>query len=120
MHPAKQEFTRLVGAMGWTKSEAARQLGVTPASVNHLMNPNHPNKPGKPTLKLLRLIAGREKPGAAAASRGRERDGKERIRSEEDLIEAIHHAPKEVRERIIWVVNCILAAHRPNPGSAED
>jgi transcriptional regulator with XRE-family HTH domain len=64
MDPLKEEFVRLVAIMGWSQSEAARQLHMSAAAVSNLVNPNHSNRPRPTTLQLLKLIVSGEHPEA--------------------------------------------------------
>ena len=117
MDPLKAEFTRIVRVMGWSQSETARKLDITPQAVSQIMNPNHPNSP-KVTLQLLKLIAMSEKPEAFNMARmeikaeadaaGPELKDDYPSAEERELLTALRQADPDHREKIIAMVKLFL------------
>src|ERR1700683_3539632 len=114
MDALKAEFKRLIEIMGWSQTEAARQLSKTPSAINHLVNPDHPNKPTQTTLRLLKLIIARERPELFTA---RTFELKEAAKSgdnprfsvrERDLIARLRELPRDEQDKIYAVLKTML------------
>lgn len=56
MDPLNVEFERLLAKSGWTQSESARQLELTPAVITRYLNGE--TRPSLTTLKLFKLMLG--------------------------------------------------------------
>jgi len=114
MDPSKAEFKRLIEIMGWSQTEAARELGNTPSAINHLVNPDHPNKPTQTTLRLLKLIIARERPGLFTArtfelkEAARNADVAPFSAKERDLIRRLRELPRVEQEKVYAVIRTML------------
>jgi hypothetical protein len=119
---AKEEFARLIAIMGWTKSEAARELGLTPSGINHLLNPSMSHKPRPSLLNLLKLRVASAHPDAinARTFKAKVPQPPSEIRINEDywtaqerqLIDAIRRAPYAKQQEILRVIYAMLAAEK--------
>jgi hypothetical protein len=114
MDALKAEFKRLIEIMGWSQTEAARQLSKTPSAINHLVNPDHPNKPTQTTLRLLKLIIARERPELFTA---RTFELKESVRNagfaplsarERDLIRRLRSLAREEQDKVYAVIRTMV------------
>ncbi|WCJ58989.1 helix-turn-helix transcriptional regulator [Fontisphaera persica] len=72
MSPAAREFVAWMQRLGWSQSETARQLLVTPSHINQIVRGKA--EPSAAMLQLLRLTASRLGEGAEALAPGREMD----------------------------------------------
>lgn len=64
MSPAARELVEWMRRLGWSQSEMARQLLVTPSHINQIVRGKA--EPSAAMLQLLRLTVGRRETPAAA------------------------------------------------------
>jgi plasmid maintenance system antidote protein VapI len=118
MEPEKAELKRLIGLMGWSQTEAARRLRITPSAINHLVNPDHPNKPTQTMMQLLKLIIASERPDLInaqtfelrEAAPGAKWDAMHLTPRERELIEGLKQLPPAEQEKIYAVIEALLRA----------
>jgi plasmid maintenance system antidote protein VapI len=114
MDTLKAEFKRLIEIMGWSQTEAARQLSKTPSAINHLVNPDHPNKPTQTTLRLLKLIIARERPGLFTSNTfelkeaPRNADHTRLTQKERDLIGRLRELSRDEQDKVYAVIRTML------------
>jgi transcriptional regulator with XRE-family HTH domain len=72
MSPAAREFVAWMQRLGWSQSETARQLLVTPSHINQIVHGKA--EPSAAMLQLLRLTASRLGEGTEAPAPEREMD----------------------------------------------
>src|SRR5580658_10408408 len=112
MDPEKAEFKRLIDLMGWSQTEAAKQLRKTPSAINHLVNPDHPNKPTETMMQLLKIIIASERPDLINAKTfelkeeppGKKPEAASLRPRERELIEKLRQLPPDVQEQIYPVI----------------
>jgi plasmid maintenance system antidote protein VapI len=134
MDTLKAEFKRLIEIMGWSQTEAARQLSKTPSAINHLVNPDHPNKPTKTMMQLLKWIINQERPDLInkrtfeLKKAARTADHWQFSARERDLFRRLRHLPRDEQEKVYAVIRTMLdnapkaksPKTRPSPGAHSD
>jgi plasmid maintenance system antidote protein VapI len=118
MEPEKAEIKRLIELMGWSQTEAARRLHITPSAVNHLVNPDHPNKPTQTMMQLLKLIIASERPDLINAqtfelketATGAKPAAVHLSPRERELIEGLKQLPPDEQAKIYAVIEAFLRA----------
>ena len=118
MEPEKAELKRLIGLMGWSQTEAARRLRITPSAINHLVNPDHPNKPTQTMMQLLKLIIASERPDLINAQTfelreappGAELAATHLSPKERELIEGLKRLPSPEQKKIYAIIEAFLRA----------
>jgi transcriptional regulator with XRE-family HTH domain len=118
MEPEKAEFKRLLELMGWSQTEAARRLHITPSAINHLVNPDHPNSPTQTMMQLLKLIIASERPDLINAQTfefkptvpGAKLPATQLSPRERRLIEGLRQLPSAEQGKIYAVTEALLRA----------
>jgi transcriptional regulator with XRE-family HTH domain len=77
MSPAARELVQWMQRLGWSQSETARQLLVTPSHINQIVRGKA--EPSAAMLQLLRLTASRQQAAGGAAPVPEEADLLERF-----------------------------------------
>jgi transcriptional regulator with XRE-family HTH domain len=124
MDPIKTEFKRLMELMGWSQTEAARQLRKTPSAINHLVNPDHPNKPSESTMQLLKIIIASERPDLInpQTSELKETPSGAKLNAawlsprERKLIEGLQKLSAADQAKVYAIIDSLLGAISPKTG----
>jgi hypothetical protein len=118
MDPKKAQFKRLIELMGWSQTEAARRLYITPSAINHLVNPDHPNRPTKTIMQLFKHIIASKRPDLINAHTFEFKKapaatvpGTLRLSSKEcDMINSMRQLPLGERAEVYVVISALLRA----------
>ncbi len=107
--PLNREFARLLKASGWTQSEAARQLNLSPAAVSRYLSLE--TRPSTTVIQLFKLLINDRAPVAPppAPSPIVERT----LTPEElDLIQDLRGLDTDASRRVISGIRAILRAFK--------
>ncbi|EEF62052.1 helix-turn-helix domain-containing protein [Pedosphaera parvula] len=99
MDPLNIEFERLLAKSGWTQSECARQLELTPAVITRYLNGE--TRPSLTTLKLFKLMLGDISPLPNAAGKGKGSDLRPIEEWERDLLSEMRSLHPDVRATLL-------------------
>jgi len=105
--PLNREFARLLKTSGWTQSEAARQLNLSPAAVSRYLSLE--TRPSTTVIQLFKLLVNDHAPAAPPPAQG---PIVERTLTQEelDLIEDLRRLDAEASRRVISGIRAILRA----------
>jgi transcriptional regulator with XRE-family HTH domain len=93
------EFERLLAKSGWTQSECARQLELTPAVITRYLNGE--TRPSLTTLKLFKLMLGDVSPLPHAAGADKGSDLRPIEQWERDLLSEMRSLHPDVRTALL-------------------
>jgi transcriptional regulator with XRE-family HTH domain len=97
--PLNIEFERLLAKSGWTQSESARQLELTPAVITRYLNGE--TRPSLTTLKLFKLMLGDIAPLPNAKGGGARGDLRPMEEWERDLLKEMRSLAPDKRAGLI-------------------
>ncbi len=104
-----REFTRLLKTSGWTQSEAARQLNLSPAAVSRYLSLE--TRPSPTVIQLFKLLLNERAPAAPAPAPGP--IGERTLTQEElDLIQDLRALDAETNRRVIGGFRAVLRAFK--------